>query len=239
MEPLQYILGETEFYSLPIKVNPSVLIPRPETEELVELVIRTVLAISETSPPHIADRPPLRILDIGTGSGCIAITLAKHIPDAKVTAIDISETALQTAKENARLNNVNIRFIHADILNTPITGFNTPTAAELIDVDFDIIVSNPPYVTSEEKVLMNENVLNYEPHGALFVPNDEPLIFYKAITGFALQKLSPEGFLFFEINAKYDIETSEMLHKKGFVQIEIIRDLSGKNRFISAKKVVR
>ena len=243
MEPLQYILGETEFYSLPMKVNPSVLIPRPETEELVDIIIKTALQKNslskirntgtfikqdEISPANVLNRPPLRILDIGSGSGCIAISLAKHIPDSIVTAIDISDTALQTAEENARLNNVNIRFIHVDILN--ITK-----ATEITTGDFDIIVSNPPYVTNKEKDLMNENVINYEPHRALFVPDDNPLLFYDAIADFALKKLSPEGMLYFEINANYDMETNEMLHKKGFASTEVISDLSGKNRFISVK----
>ena len=243
MEPLQYILGETEFYSLPMKVNPDVLIPRPETEELVDIIIKKVLQKNslsqihdsenfilqkDTSPHHITNRPTLRILDIGTGSGCIAIALAKHIPNAVVTAIDISETALQTAKDNALLNNVNIRFIRADILNLSKT-------AEPITGDFDIIASNPPYVTIKEKDLMSENVLNYEPHSALFVPDDNPLLFYDAIANFALRKLTSGGMIHLEINPEYDTDTNEMLHNKGFTNTEVIRDLSGKNRFISVK----
>ncbi len=217
MEPLQYVLGKTEFYSLPLKVNPSVLIPRPETEELVDIIIK-----SHTK------QSPLRILDIGTGSGCIAIALAKHIPNATITAVDISETALQTAKCNARLNNTDISFIQADILNTA-------ESAELIPGNFDIIVSNPPYIREEESASMEANVLDYEPHLALFVPNNTPLLFYNAIADFALQKLTPEGMIYFEINAQCDVIINEMLHKKGYTQTNIIRDLSGKNRFISTK----
>ena len=228
MEPLQYILGETEFYSLPMKVNRDVLIPRPETEELVDIIIKKVLHKNSLSQIHDTNRPTLRILDIGTGSGCIAIALAKHIPNAVVTAIDLSEAALQTAKDNALLNNVNIRFIRANILNVSMT-------TELITGDFDIIAGNPPYVTIKEKDMMNENVLNYEPHNALFVPDDNPLLFFDAIANFALRKLTSGGMIYLEINPKYDTDTNEMLHNKGFTDTDVIRDLSGKNRFISVK----
>ena len=216
MEPLQYIFGKTEFYSLPMKVNPSVLIPRPETEELVDMIVKS-------SKPVIS----LKILDIGTGSGCIPIALAKHIPDTAVVAIDISEPALQTAKENADLNKVDVCFIQADILNTS-------EASEIFPCDFDIIVSNPPYVTEKEKDTMCENVIAHEPHCALFVPDDDPLLFYKAIADFALLKLASGGKLFFEINANYGTDICEMLQEKGFTQTELKRDLSGKNRFITA-----
>ena len=222
-EPLQYILGETEFYSIPLKVNPSVLIPRPETEELVDMIIKSSKVTSRKN------RLPLRILDIGTGSGCIAITLAKHIPDADITAIDISDEALQTAIINANNNEVKIRFIHADILNIS-------QATDIIQGKFDIIVSNPPYVMNEEKQFMNDNVLNYEPHNTLFVPDDNPLIFYEAIAEFAIHKLATDGMIYLEINALCDLITNDMLHKKGFTNTEINRDLSGKNRFVSAER---
>ena len=221
-EPLQYILGETEFYSLPLKVNPSVLIPRPETEELVDLIIKSSKTYESTNSF------PLHILDIGTGSGCIAIALAKHIPKATVTAIDISEEALQKAKENAQLNNTDINLLKTDILNTP-------QATAFIHSRFDIIVSNPPYITNKEKCSMSANVLENEPHCALFVPDKDPLLFYNAIADFAQQKLEPEGMIYFEINAKYDTEIKDMLCKKGFANINVICDLSGKNRFITAK----
>jgi len=218
MEPLQYILGETEFYSIPLKVNPSVLIPRPETEELVDLIINSTVS------PHPS------LLDIGTGSGCIAIALAKHIPKAVVTAIDISETALQTASQNAQQNKAPIRFMQADILNTQKT-------TTLFPEQFDVIVSNPPYIMEHEKDSISANVLNYEPHSALFVPNDTPLLFYDAIADFAQQKLTLQGRLFLEINPLCDTSIIDLLQKKGFSQTEVIRDLSGKNRFISAKNI--
>jgi len=231
MEPIQYILGETEFYSLPIKVNPSVLIPRPETEELVYIIIKNVTsAYNNKMSDRAENRQPIQILDIGTGSGCIAIALAKHIPDAVVTAIDISETALQKAKENALLNNVDICFLKVDILNIL-------KAKELINGSFDIIVSNPPYIKDEEKRFMSANVIDYEPHQALFVSDEDPLLFYKAIAEFAKQKLTPEGMIYFEINPTCDMMIIEMLSEKGFAYSEIISDLSGKNRFISAKKI--
>jgi release factor glutamine methyltransferase len=217
MEPLQYVLGETEFYSLPLQVNPSVLIPRPETEELVDRVIRQSDASSA-----------LRILDIGTGSGCIAIALAKHLPKAAVTAVDISAPALQTARQNATLNQVDIHFIQADILKTEV-------AMKQIDGAFDIIVSNPPYVLDAEKQTMSANVLDYEPHCALFVPDNDPLLFYKAIVDFALQKLTPTGRIYFEINPACDEQIKNLLHNKGFKEAILLRDLSGKMRFAQAK----
>jgi release factor glutamine methyltransferase len=221
-EPLQYILGETEFYSLPVTVNPSVLIPRPETEELVDLIIKS---------PFVKQHPenfPVKILDIGTGSGCIAIALAKHLSHAEVAATDISEPALQTARANALLNNTDIRFFQSDILDTD---------AAIIHMagDFDLIVSNPPYIKNRERKAMHSNVLNFEPHSALFVPDEDPLLFYKAIAGLARKKLVSEGRIYFEINPECDILISEMLHNQGFTEVEIIRDLAGKNRFASAK----
>lgn len=230
MEPIQYIFGETEFCSLPFRVTPAVLIPRPETEELVDLIRHC------TSPPRHCDLPshhceersnPPRILDICTGSGCIAIALAKHFTQAEVTATDISTTALEIAKQNATLNNVKINFLQDDILS--------PTAqyAEY----YDIIVSNPPYIAEKEKHTMSINVIDYEPHEALFVPDKDPLKFYRAIAGFASRKLESDGSLFLEINPLYSGELIELLYNKGFKETEIIRDLSGKNRFIKAKKI--
>jgi release factor glutamine methyltransferase len=217
-EPIQYILGETEFYSFPIKVNPSVLIPRPETEELVDLIIKS--SFVKRHP----DDSRIKILDIGTGSGCIAIALARHIPHADITATDISESALQTARTNARLNNADIRFLQSDILD----------ADSLIAGNFDIIVSNPPYIKNSERRAMDSNVLDHEPHGALFVPDENPLLFYKAIAVFARSKLVPGGVIYFEINPECDTLLTEMLHREGFTDTEIIRDLSGKNRFAIA-----
>jgi release factor glutamine methyltransferase len=222
-EPIQYILGETEFYSLPLKVNPSVLIPRPETEELVDMIIKS--SFVRQRPQNI----PIRILDIGTGSGCIAIALAKHLPHAQVSATDISEPALQTAQANALLNNTDIRFFHSDILDTP-------SATTGITGNFDIIVSNPPYVRNCESKEMAPNVLNFEPHCALFVPDETPLLFYNAIADLACRKLAPKGLIYLEINPQCDILITKMLYDNGFMKTELIRDLSGKNRFVLAIK---
>jgi release factor glutamine methyltransferase len=250
-EPIQYIIGETEFYSFPMKVNPSVLIPRPETEELVDLILKSPPvkrlsgnALSDSpqskdlpddSPSELSpgkrfpDVPRMKILDVGTGSGCIAIALAGQIPFAEVTAIDNSEAALQTARTNARLNKTDIRFIQSDILDAG-------QAVSLISGAFDIIVSNPPYVKNSERRAMSPNVLDYEPHGALFVPDEDPLRFYRAIIVFAQQKLAPGGVIYFEINPECDALIAGMLFNNGFTDTEIIRDLSGKNRFVIAKK---
>lgn len=212
-EPIQYILGQTEFYGLPFYTLPGVLIPRPETEELVQWIIRE----NHLSAP--------RILDIGTGSGCIPISLQKNIPQAQVTACDISPLCLQTAQRNAALNAVQISVIEYDILN------DSPS------VDFpplDIVVSNPPYVREGEKPLMGKNVLDYEPSLALFVPDNQPLLFYNRIADFSLVHLTPEGKLYFEINEALGKETMTMLHGKGFTNIELRKDINGKDRMIRA-----
>jgi release factor glutamine methyltransferase len=223
-EPIQYILGETEFYSLPLKVNPSVLIPRPETEELVDLIIKSPFL--KTHP----ENSPVKILDIGTGSGCIAIALAKHVPHAEVSATDISVPALQTAQANASVNKTAIRFFQSNILDTG-------ASIRYIDGDFDMIVSNPPYVKNSERDTMCPNVLHFEPHDALFVPDEDPLLFYRAIADFAQTKLVPGGKICFEINPRCDGLITGMLRGKGFTEAEIIRDLSGKNRFAFARKM--
>jgi release factor glutamine methyltransferase len=215
-KPLQYVLGHTEFYGLPFKVNPSVLIPRPETEELVEWVLKSDL-------PHTA----INILDIGTGSGCIAISLRKNLPKANVWAIDISAAALVTAKQNAELNNVEVNLIEEDILNLTHNS-------QLTTHNYNIIVSNPPYVTPTDKDLMHTNVTDFEPHTALFVPQDDPLLFYKAIADLAADKLATGGLLFFEINESYGDETIEMLKSKLFQNIELRKDMSGRDRMIKA-----
>ena len=220
-EPIQYILGITEFYGLPFKVNPSVLIPRPETEELVEWI----LSVAGTRLPVAGSQFTGNILDIGTGSGCIAISLKKNLPQTQVSAIDISEGALQTAKENAELNEVEVSFIKTDILiiNSEI---KLPKS--------EIIISNPPYVTLDDKKQMHTNVTNFEPHTALFVPEHDPLIFYKAIADFALLNLTPNGLLFFEINERYGQETVKLLKDKGFISTELRKDMSGRDRMIKA-----
>ncbi|MDF2432050.1 MAG: release factor glutamine methyltransferase [Mucilaginibacter sp.] len=215
-KPLQYIAGKTEFYGLPFNVNPSVLIPRPETEELVEWVISSV---------RKENRATGAILDIGTGSGCIAISLKEHLPGFEISAIDISIKALQTAKENAELNQVDIDFIEADILNFK---------SEIEHSKFEIIVSNPPYVTLADKTQMHINVTDFEPHSALFVPENDPLIFYKAITEYAVDHITDNGMLFFEINENYSEQTIELLSNKGFINIELRQDMSGRDRMIKA-----
>ena len=217
--PLQYILGETEFYDLIVKVNQSVLIPRPETEELVDWALITSRIIN-------GETEILKLLDIGTGSGCIAISIKKYIPLADITAIDISEAALNIARQNADLNQIEINFIQDDIFK--------PTNLELINSKYDLILSNPPYVTEAEKDQMLDNVLNHEPHIALFVPDNDPLVFYRAIADFALNHLKINGFLFFELNEKFGKETINLLKEKGFKEIELRQDMGGKDRMIRA-----
>jgi len=207
-KPIQYILGKTEFYGLKIKVNEHTLIPRPETEQLVDWILKENFVAA---------------LDIGTGSGCIPIALAKH-KDAKVLAIDVSEDALLIAEENAKNNEVEIDFIHQDILQTNYLQ------------KVDLIVSNPPYVLESEKEKMQENVLDYEPELALFVEDKNPLIFYKKIASLAINFLNENGKLFFEINAKFGKETIEMLADIGFVNIELKKDMNDKDRMIKAIK---
>lgn len=209
--PIQYILGKTFFYGLNFEVNSNVLIPRPETEELVDWIVGS------------AKKKPLKILDIGTGSGCIAIALAKNLSQSEVYAIDISKSALNTAQENADLNGVKVNFLEADILQ-----------ALNIEEHFDIIVSNPPYVLVSEKSLMKKNVLEYEPHKALFVENNDPLLFYERITKFAARNLKDGGLLFFEINETKAKETRQLLMNHGFTNIELKADFLGKDRMIKA-----
>jgi len=223
-QPIQYILGVTEFYGLPFKVNPSVLIPRPETEELVEWILSSI-AQSQTLKAESTKQFTGSILDIGTGSGCIAISLKKNLSAAQVSAIDVSEGALQTAGENAVLNEVQVNFIHADILNIK---------PEIEILKSNIIVSNPPYVTLTDKKQMHTNVTDFEPHSALFVPEHDPLVFYRAIAHFAKASLQPGGLLFFEINESYGKETAELLRHNNFVNIELRQDMSGRDRMIKA-----
>ncbi|MEW4924196.1 peptide chain release factor N(5)-glutamine methyltransferase [Algibacter sp. 2305UL17-15] len=221
-KPIQYIMGETEFYGLPFKVNGHVLIPRPETEELVEWILNCHSEPSEESRK-------ITILDIGTGSGCIAIALAKNLPNAKVYALDVSKDALKIAKQNAELNKVNIEFIEADILSL-CQGEDISKSQK-----FDIIVSNPPYVRELEKEMMNHNVLDHEPHLALFVKDNNPLLFYEAISGFAKTALTENGQLFFEINEYLGKETVDLLEKYKFKNIELKQDIFGKNRMVKAE----
>ncbi len=216
-EPIQYIFGKTDFYGFEFEVNPSVLIPRPETEELVELIVR-----------DYPKRKELEILDVGTGSGCIAITLKKLLNKSQVYALDVSEEALKTAKRNAIRNRAPITFFQKDILTPSET-------ADSIEEEFDIIVSNPPYIMEKEKADMEANVLDYEPSLALFVPDDNPLLYYHRITLFAEQKLKKKGYLYFEINSQMGEQVVSMLRMMEFKSIELIQDLSGKDRFVKTQ----
>lgn len=212
-KPIQYILGETEFFSNRFFVDENVLIPRQETEELVDWII------SETT-----HNKPISILDIGCGSGCISISLAKALPDARVTALDISEKAIAIAQKNAIENNVNIHFLEKNILEV-----------DFLPEKYDIIVSNPPYVRELEKKEIRNNVLNYEPHLALFVSNEKPLIFYEKITQLAKLSLNKGGKLFFEINQYLGEETKNIIVKEGFKKVELKNDLLGNSRMIKAE----
>ena len=206
-EPIQYVLGKTSFMDLEFKVNSSVLIPRPETEDLVRLMLKEDLDGKE-------------ILDIGTGSGCIAISLAKNLPNAKITALDISKNALEVAKENAKLNNVNIDFINADIFE-----YHS-------DKKYDVIVSNPPYVTESEKTLMIKNVLDFEPELALFVEDEYPLRYFEYIIEKSKNYIKKYGLIFFEINDIFEISLTQVISKKYNFKIQFFKDLLDKNRFL-------
>lgn len=214
-KPVQYILGETEFFGLRFKLNASVLIPRQETEELVDMIIRE----NKKSNPVI--------LDLGTGSGCIAVALAKKIGSAKVFASDISKEALQLAAENAGMNHVGISWILDDILNSTLDK----------SLVCDILVSNPPYVRDMEKQFMHKNVLSYEPELALFVLDSDPLLFYRAIAGIALEKLKHGGLLYVEINENFGTEVAGYFKSGGLANVKVIQDIRGKDRFVKALKV--
>ncbi len=213
-EPIQYILGETEFYGLKLKVTPDVLIPRPETEELVQWVIQSKITANAV------------ILDIGTGSGCIALSLKSQLPDATIYAVDVSAKALEVARENAVDNHLEVHFSQADILNWQNYNWEK----------YDLIVSNPPYVRELERQAMSANVLNFEPQNALFVPDNNPLIFYRAIAALAQKKLSENGMLFLEINENLENEMIELLQLFGFRNIELKTDLNGKPRMLLCKR---
>ena len=214
-EPVQYVLQEADFFGFKFIVNPHVLIPRPETEELVEWIL------SEFRISYFV----FRILDIGTGSGCIPISLAKKFPSAKIEAIDVSEDALIVAEENNRINQTAVKFYRQDILNESLS-----------ENAYDIIVSNPPYISVIEKSLMENNVLMFEPHLALFTEGDDDLVFYKRIAVEAMNALKPTGKLFFEINAAKGEEVVAIMTQAGFQNIELRKDLSGKNRMVRGEK---
>ena len=211
--PIQYILGVTHFYGLEFEVNSAVLIPRPETEELVDWIVQKLKIKNQKSK--------IKILDIGTGSGCIAITLAKNLPNAQVFALDVSEQALATAKTNAEKNQVQLSFIHQSILETEDLG-----------QQFDVIVSNPPYVRELEKLEIKKNVLENEPHLALFVEDNDALIFYRKIAQLAQKNLNPQGQLYFEINQYLGQEMLDLLREMGFKNSELRQDIYGNDRMI-------
>ena len=243
-KPIQYLLGIADFYGMEFKVTPDVLIPRPETAELVERIITD----------YQGQAP--RILDIGTGSGCIAISLAKHLPKAEVAAVDISPEALAVAEENARLNQVSVSFLELDILSEGYPSFMqgklkfhvrktkvsrkenksfTYMKPKSHTEETNCIVSNPPYIMNKEKATMEANVLENEPHMALFVPDDDPLLFYRAIARFGQRHLVEGGHLYFEINALCGKETVAMLRQENYTEVELIQDLYGKDRIVKAK----
>lgn len=211
-KPIQYITGEAWFYGLRFEVNENTLIPRPETEELVEWILNSSITQHPT---------PINILDIGTGSGCIPISLKVNLPQANVSAIDVSEQALDVANRNAALNKVEVNFIQTNILEV-----------QDLNQHFDIIVSNPPYVRNLEKIEIKKNVLDYEPHLALFVEDTDALLFHRKIAQLALKNLTPNGLLFFEINQYLGKETVELLENLGFKNIELKKDIYGNDRMI-------
>jgi len=214
--PIQYLLGKTNFYGLDFEVNENVLIPRPETEELVEWIINENKKAGKSKK--------IKVLDIGTGSGCIAISLAKNLPNAEVYGIDVSKKAIETAKRNAINNNVDVTFMYQNILDTDVLACN-----------FDIIVSNPPYVRNLEKEEIKKNVLDYEPHLALFVDDNDALVFYRKIAALAKSGLKESGQLYFEINQYLGKEMTDLLEKMDFKNIELRKDIYDNDRMISCK----
>ena len=233
-EPVQYVTGMARFCDLLIKVSPAVLIPRPETEEMVQKICDSFPSNKSSLPCHsnagmceggesMRGDPPLRIWDIGTGSGCIAIALAKHYENAEVIAFDISQEALQIAKENAESNGVTVTFVQDDVLNPRSVFFNQPV---------DLVVSNPPYVCDNERAEMEANVLDWEPEMALFVPDNDPLRFYRQILALAKNQLNPDGQIWFEINEAKGEEMVQLCREMGFAEARVFEDFLGKERFL-------
>jgi release factor glutamine methyltransferase len=228
-EPVQYVTGMARFNVLLLKVSPAVLIPRPETEELVQKICTSSLPChscesmcgNKESMEGVTKK--FRIWDIGTGSGCIAIAMAKQFPHGEVIAFDVSEEALQIARENAESNGAKVTFVHDDVLNPTSDYFNQPV---------DLVVSNPPYVCYSERAAMEDNVLNWEPEKALFVPDDDPLRFYRQILALAKNQLNPFGQVWFEINEQMGEEMLSLCHEMGFSNAEVLEDFAGKPRFV-------
>lgn len=223
-EPVQYVLGVADFGPRQFRVAPGVLIPRPETYELCEEIVKDFSKSSHS---------PLRILDLGTGSGCIACTLAAELPAAEMTACDISAEALAIAKENARKLGVSVRFVQGDMLNP---DRSEELAPERIKISRDVIVSNPPYICMEEAALMEPHVLEHEPHQALFVPDDDPLLFYRAIADYATKTLRHGGTLYLELNAHYAEDCRQLFIQNGFADVRLMEDQFGKLRFLKATR---
>jgi len=213
-EPIQYITGETEFYGLKFYCRPGTLIPRPETEELVDCILKENAGFRG------------KILDIGTGTGCIPVTLKKRLPEAEISACDISESCLELASRNANLNLLDVSFFRMDILHP----------GDIVLPEFDILVSNPPYIPGFEKKLMKKNVLDYEPGLALFVPDHDPLLFYKSILKFAGKQLRCSGKIYWEINETFGQECVRLLSRAGYLNVRLRKDIQGKDRMISAQK---
>lgn len=213
-KPIQYILEEADFYGLKFYVNGYVLIPRPETEELVHLIINDI-------KDHFA--AGCSVLDIGTGSGCIPVTLKKQLSQISVTALDVSEQALLVAQKNAIVLATDVLFLRENILQP---------SEKLLNSRFDIVVSNPPYIAFSEKDSMHKNVLDFEPHLALFVQDNDPLLFYRSIAEHALKMLNTGGKLYFEINERYGLQVKELMEGKGYKNVEVLKDLSNKNRIL-------
>lgn len=265
-EPVQYILGQADFCGLTLKVAPGVLIPRPETEELVEWVVESVGRPDFLENPETPEPPsPLRLLDIGTGSGCIAIALAKRLPQAQVEAWDVSEAALRIAQENAQRSGVHIHFRLRDVLHptapSPSAAPSNPSTPSTPSTPFTplnpfspsphIIISNPPYICEDEAPDMESNVLSHEPHLALFVPNNDPLLFYRHIAALAMGSLenpecpeypeqpallSPHGLLFFEVNRRFAHDVVRLLEQMGYQDVELRQDQFGNDRMVKAIK---
>lgn len=219
-KPLQYILGEAWFYKYPFKVNESVLIPRPETEELVEWALKQIHTLT-------SEKKPLKILDIGTGSGCIPITLKKEIPELHITSIDISPKALEIAKENAASLHTKIEFIELDFLNEH--------SWKKLNV-YDIIISNPPYIPVDEKETLSVNVRHHEPHQALFVPENHPQLFYHKIAQFGKSHLAPNGIIFLELHQDFALDTKKLFEERGYKNVILKKDMSGNDRMLKANR---
>ena len=244
-EPVQYVLGEADFCGLTLKVKPGVLIPRPETEELVAWVVENVKANSNLLP-LTSNLSPFKLLDIGTGSGCIAVALAKKLKEAEVEAWDVSDDALEIARENAKRNGVQVKTSKVDVLDInansnyqlSTVNFQLSTLTSHLSplTSYNIIVSNPPYICEEEKAEMERNVLEHEPRLALFVPDDDPLLFYRRIAELGLSLLKEKGLLFFEINRRFGEEVVKMLQGKGYREVELRQDMFGNDRMVKAIK---